>query len=483
MGTRVYRYGCRAPVEGADLVERQFSLAHQYQHTLVEIERAARTVLNARRREIVGDVGAAEVEAFEAKQLVEAARADVKAHKAEHRTRHVPAELSAAVTHARIREKNARRKLKEVRAEARTNPDWIAEAHAIRERSKTMKKAARAACGVYWGTYQLVEAACERAFDDSAKRGKMPKFRRWTGDGQVSVQLTGGGIPASELMHGTDTRVHADMLPAWAWVSRQQRRNARTTLWLRVGSNGRSPVWAGFPMLMHRPLPTSGVIKRVTVTRRKVGLRFEWSAEFTVAVHDAEPSTNPGVFAMDIGWRLREDRSVRVAYWANSFGEHGEVTIPQDLLEKIEHARSLRAMQDRLLDGVKARVAAARRNGSAPEWFMRTTEFAHAWRSSVRVARLVERWRRERFDGDAEHFAAAEQWLRSWRHLYQWETDERRKALRRRKDIYRRMGGKAAWFGCPGGLEQVHARCACPARRRERSGASAAPSAGRRRSQ
>src|SRR5690606_27442140 len=142
---------------------------------------------------------------------------------------------------------------KEVARRLREDPTLAADLAAINVRANDMRKALRARCGVYWGTYLLAEAAA-----DAQRREKMdPSFRRWTGEGRIGVQIQ-GGMPAVALVGGDDTRLQVDAIDprAWSGTRSERRLHARTTLRIRIGSEGRDPVWASFPMIMHRPLPT-----------------------------------------------------------------------------------------------------------------------------------------------------------------------------------------------------------------------------------
>lgn len=125
---RVYKYGCLAPTTNKHLVFEQMRRAHRYRNFLTEIERERRIAVRA----VIGDGKDSPEERKRKKPILTA----------------------------------------------------------IDERALLLRKGARATCGTFWGTYQLMEEADDRSrkalgiFDD-------PRFIRWTGDGVVSVQLTG----------------------------------------------------------------------------------------------------------------------------------------------------------------------------------------------------------------------------------------------------------------------------------------------------
>lgn len=203
--------------------------------------------------------------------------------------------------------------------------------HALSARAAWLKRAARAASGLFSGTYQFVEGAA----DDAARKMPLydgvepndPCFVRWTGDGAVAVQIDNGGVPCADIF-GNDTRLRVDPVDEGTWWALRQRdvvltvderrlradlppigwgstlppeervtrwrtrpalererdprprdpedqrvpgrRGPHTMLRMRVGSDGRAAIWGVWPMIMHRGLPEGGTIKRATVHVRQL---------------------------------------------------------------------------------------------------------------------------------------------------------------------------------------------------------------------
>lgn len=432
MATKVYKYGCLAPTVNGEVIEQQIARAHQYQHQLVELERARRDAYREARRRLVGDYEAAEQAYEHAQGAEQVAKQRLRAAKSASRSRKAPQELKDAVREARAARQQASADLKALRVRAKASPELEIAAEQIAARAVVLQKALRAVCGVYWGTYIMIEEAVRRASGGTAP----PAFRRWTGGGRVGVQIQ-GGLPTLAVTHQHGTLVQVDPLPEHTWDRRRDRRRAYTTLRLRVGSEGREPVWAHVPLLMHQPLPLKGVVKRVALTRKRRGYRDHWTVEFTVVEPDPEPAASPEVIAFNFGWTRLESGALRAAYWRDSRGAAGTIEIPPHIPGALEHARGLRALQDRLFDAVRPKLATVRDAAGAPPWLRQAADAWHAWRSHKRLAGVVRRWACERFDGDAALFDIAKQWLDTHEHLYQWEVDEVAKAVRRRTEVFR----------------------------------------------
>jgi len=304
---------------------------------------------------------------------------------------------------------------------------------------------------------------------------------RWAGTGRVAVQIQAqaGSEPfVAARAFGDDTRLRIDPVDERAWLSPirgERRRLSRTVLHMRIGSGGkwgRDPVWASFPMVMHRPLPENGVIKWAVVKLDRVGPREEWSVHITVALPEtgSPPAGGSGAVAVHLGW-LQTDRGLRVASWMDETGDAGHVylgigdreTTDSDggrggVLSGIRKADGLGATRDKNLDAARCALVAWLRANGMPEWMRAMTArrgsslpttaqaIAHleSWRSPGRLAGLALLWRRERFDGDAAAYSALKAWRYHDHHLWEWETSQRTGGIRRRREVFRCFAAKLA---------------------------------------
>jgi len=438
---RVYRYGLRAPTEGAALVREQMRLAHRYRCTLTEIERGRRAAQRAALGEH-GDLPALEMAAKEADEAIERAVRALKAAKAANRTRSVPPDLRAALTAARVAKRDAVALLREARRVQREDAGVVATREAIDATAAALRRNARAHCGVYWGTYLLVEAE-----DDAARKQPMydgatpndPRFPRWTGEGTIGVQIQKGEDAAS-LVDGEDTRMQIVPVPR---TGRTEGRRPKqfAVLRMRVGSQGRAPVWASFPAILHRPMPVGSIVKKAAVHLRKIGPREEWYATITLDVSACEPARTLGpcgAVAVDVGWRVRASDTIRVACWVGEDGGSGEIALDDRTVSGLRLPESLRSQRDRNFDDARAALRAwldARTD--VPAWLTEATRHLAWWRAPGKLAALAIRWRAARWADDAEGYDALERWRYHDRHLWQWESDQREGALRHRREQYR----------------------------------------------
>jgi hypothetical protein len=274
----VYRYGLRRPTQNAELVREQMLAAARYRNTLVEIERGRRAALRA-------EYGACStvVALEQAAEAAELGLAEVLRQAREERVRTQvrkdSPERKAAIEVARARRREARGALAAERKRLRETPEIAARFDAINAAAADLRRNARAHCDVYWGTYQLIEdqdQAARKAPLFAAGEPNDPRFTRNTGEGAVSVQLVGG---INEASLASDTQVQL------ARVDDRSGRDRFRLLSVRVGSDdARRPIFAVWPMKMHRPLPEGCRIKRVTVTRKLRGPYEEWAALFSVEV-------------------------------------------------------------------------------------------------------------------------------------------------------------------------------------------------------
>ena len=289
------------------------------------------------------------------------------------------------------------------------------------------RKVARAASGLRWGTYQLVEAA------DQASRSKLgladdPRWPAFDGSGFVSEQIIGGMTPA-EL--ASDTQVQ--FVPA-SWGRTEE----FGTLRLRMRSEKRKPIFAEWPIWLHRPLPEGAKIQRVTVFRElggartaKVssGRREHWQAQFVVVIPVASPTCGAGIVGVDLGWR-RIGEELRVAAHADEKGAADELRLSAHQIGGYKRVETLRSLRDNKRGEalLLVRELRSQENPPAAEWFKEETAFAHAWRHPRRIPLLLRKWSEpeNRFPGDEKIFAQLTEWLERDRHLWQWESDQRR---------------------------------------------------------
>jgi len=439
---RVYRYGLLAPTEGAAVVEDQMWRAHRYKNALVAHERARRSAF----REICAqDTLVADLDASlallqhridEARKRMKAASARARKRVADPGGRALVARLAAEAKALRAERRAAVKGLRSPVKEL---------VEAMQERAAVWAKAERAASGLYWGTYLAVEKAADqmcKSKSDPKFRGARPYSDQVGIDGLLAVQCQKGLAVAA--IHGSDTRVRIAPMRPDAWSDRRMS-TKRTVLKFRVGSVGREPLWAEFPILMHRPLPADGRITWVHVQRRRVGTRFRWECLFTVEAATLEkPSRLPSVTAaVDFGWRRTGD-GLRIARAVTEDGDTEDLILPLSVVMRQRKPDDVRSIRDKHFDRMRPSLVAWLATHDHPDWLARDLAHLELWRSTARLTRVAYRWCDRRFDGDEEIFEAVDSWRRQDRHLYQWEQSSRSKAVGARRAHYRNVASQWA---------------------------------------
>jgi len=257
------------------------------------------------------------------------------------------------------------------------------------------------------------------------------------------VQLQGAvegyhraGLPVESLTG--DTRLQVLTMDATDW--RPGGPNPNLDQWrllrIRIGSEGRAPIWAEVPFRMHRPLPPGGVITWATVQRKRIGTTFRWAVQLTVSPSPApEPRHHApdAVCGIDIGWR-KMDEGLRVAV-LTATGYQDSITLPPTVLAQFDKPCGIRAVRDKHFNG--AALLAQSIKPLWPEWLQEAGRYMSQWRATAKLARVVLRWRGERFAGDEEVFPVLEAWRKQDRHLLEMESHLRQRAQNARLDRYR----------------------------------------------
>ena len=494
--TLVYRYGLRTPHGNHDLVFQQLRAAHDYRNRLIEIERKRRAAVRAAEEPLLGTERAALVLA---QTMLDDADVAVKKFRAKTRKRDEPEDLRDLLRSARAVQREAARAFRAARARMQprcpeckkadgpspcphVTPSGVALLNAIdsaEEVAKAEIKELRARGTLYWGSYLLVERAAGESFQDlplydGDGQPNDPRFVRWTGEGAIAVQLQGGLSPAA-AQGGKDTRLRISPPDPRSWDpghagrSERDRMSRRAEVSLRVGSDGREPIWSKFGLHMARPLPPDAKIMWAEAHRRRVGPHAEWYLTLTLRLPQSSavksaPPTQGGAVAVDVGWRVFGDGDtfeLRVAYWSDGaevtpeivrevdlrrpgfvLPRRGELRLDTTTLNRLAEPEAIRSQRDVLFDAARARLLGQLEElgeDNRPEWLAEATATLPQWRSQAKLAALTLRWRDwlEEHPADRQPVEILLGWLAHDKHLWAQEARRRDRALRRRREIYR----------------------------------------------
>lgn len=481
MPVKNYVFGAFPPTTNRDNVADQMRAAHRYRNRLVELELARRAAAEATIRRL-SPTYAALAEAVDAAQAdVDAAYEAVTAGRQKARARlpitpeqqqaidQAAAVRDSAIEAAKLAKKAAYELLQSlqqpIRDQAAAETDTpatrkqryleLAEAANLDSGQAAYDRAtkqARADCGCYWGTYLTIEDAASKLHI-----GPPPRFQPYTGEGTIAVQFQ-GGLPVETATAATDTRLQIELANAeeLAVQGRSGGLRSRGTVRLRIGSDGRAPIWTEFQASFHRPLPARGVIKWAYLHRRRIGTHDKWSLRLTIDDHaDPRPVTGSGIVAVHPGWRMMPDGSIRVATVVDTSGHLEEFCLPAELLQRHEKPDSLQAIRDRRNNLRAPRLVAwlKAHTDILPDWIREATETIGQWKSAARFAGLALQWCGNRFPGDELAFGLLERWRKHDKHLYDWQAHQRAQVIRHRRDLYRvfarRLADKYAWIVVP----------------------------------
>jgi hypothetical protein len=418
---KVYQFGLRPPVENEAIVRAQLRAAHDYQNDLVAIERGRRSALRA---------------IYDASDEVNAAIELVRA--ATRSTRKQAVSVLGAARKAAL-------------AEAKDECDQIQALDA------SICRAARALTSCHWGSYIDIESAARQSrkqhlYGKDALTPNDPAFRRgprwrdalgtadpraawWLAHGHVGMQIQ-NGLTTSEVLACEDRRVRLEL------GSPNHKGRRYGTLWLRVGSDKRDPIWAKFPIKTHRDVPQLAKWKWVRVSVHPEGTNEHWSVEITVDLEHVDMPPRGGSGSIAVEWEWSDvGGAIRVARYRDASGIH-EIILPAELAAGIAKPNGIRSVRDIILNDLKEKLPALiRADGCAPDFVKRAATTMHLWKSPQRFRALFMQWQRET-SPSGKAFEILVAWEKREWHLYNYEGGARGQALRARREIYRLLAAR-----------------------------------------
>jgi transposase len=439
-----YEYGCLPPTSGQEAFLEQVQGRYRLWNKLVEIEKEH----IAKVRALLGDPYDESLLAalLEEKRLL---ISEVKCLRQKTRRGNVDIiakqaqikELTAQINKLAAASKERRR------AKAREDRPMLDELE--RQRREAVNQA-MAASGLYWGNYDDVRNHYETARRRALREGVELKFRRFAGEGEVSVRYQ-RGLRVGDVFKCSDRKLQIEPVSPDAWyhpTRAVRRRAARTVVRIRAASDERKkPVWLELPLVMHRPLPP-GLIRQASVARQLVFNRFRYKLLVVVELDNPPPAKAEGpTVAVVVGFRKLRD-GIRVAYWVAEDGKKGQVLLPEDLVEQFAKLNHLKSVCDRHFNDTKMAVAAWLAANPIPDRLKQETKHLAQWRTHRHLLELLQVWDENRAAGDGEIVGALRQFRGRWVHLKSWESNLRDQLSRHRRELYRRFAcGLARQYG------------------------------------
>lgn len=455
--SRIWTFGCFAPVTGADLVERQFIKAHRYYNTLIEIEKEAQDAVREvqHNHPVMAPLQARKQTILES--LKQSRDAIKKARSAKRSNKVDVADLRAKVAQHKNELITIKAKIAEVRLAV--NAEMKASYDAIREHAKSRVKIARKGSELYWGTYILVEKAVESAIAACKREHRPLKFKPYGRSARIGVQFQKSvtqagraqinGAPVADLFAHVDARMR--LTPATGEMRAIKSkagtpvnvRDKKGQLLLRIGSEGREPVWATFPVILQRPFPDDAIAKSAWIKREKIGTKWRYSFQIVLESRTFEATKKKGTrtAALDVGWRKKEEGGLRIFVLRDDAGQLTEYKLPSEFQTRYEKCNAIRSQRDDNFNKARDGLVYWLKNADVnePDWLKERTQHIASWRACAKLAAVVLHWRGNRFSGDEVMFPTLEAWRKQDKHLLEWEVNLRDKVIARRTDYYRRI--------------------------------------------
>jgi hypothetical protein len=324
-------------------------------------------------------------------------------------------------------------------------------------------RAARDVCGMYWGTYIMVEAAADAFRKDFGD----PQDRFYRGEGRVGTQLQ-KGLPVEDAFACTDTRLRlqhdprphiSETDPKYAHVpkptpgskSNERRKREDYLVYLRVGSvsGTKKPLWAVLRVwLSPERLPPGSRITFASLHRKILAGRERWYLRLQTALPVKPPVATPEkAVGIDVGYRVKEDGSMRVAVAAGSDGVVHELTLDAGYIREFSKVFDLQSLRDTAYNDIRQRFRMWLDNDPNNKFLIPVNLLEAAgkmdeWYSPGPLASLVRAWGKSRGSqptagADQALFLALDEWRKRDYHLWQYQENLRDQLQANRTDRYR----------------------------------------------
>jgi len=461
--TAVYRYGCPSWADLPDEALRQLRLGHDLYNELVAIDRRYEAMKAALWLSFPR-VAAAQAAVDAANQTIEQVTADALAERQNARTTVASRDIKARLAAARGDRRAARDQLKVIKADLKPQMD------AVRAELDEARRHAEGKANLYadfvktrglgWGTYNdtidKFRAARSRV-REAWKAGQPAElaFRRWTGEGTLTVQVrsTSGALrPLWALEPGR---------PASDWLGKLRRVNERIsdrtrTLRLQIGrTRGLGPYWLELPVVQHRHLPEDAEVRYVRVTRTRTAGQHRLHVTLTARTTSPAKKTTGEAVDVDLRWTSGGPTGgVRVARVSTASGnlpappdevaahvtsgDFAELWAPAAWRDLLGRDDAIRADRAELLNELRPAVVEALTEASDLAEQVGCTAAQARVMKFAKYDQLATAW-------PTDHPLAAKlvAWRSRDRHLWEYEAHERQQTIAKRRDLYRKA---AAWL-------------------------------------
>ncbi len=287
-------------------------------------------------------------------------------------------EAVTAAKHVRAQHLND---LNEARRSARNR--LIGELKELRNRFNRAVVEIVSTCPITWCHREYVKEKFLRALNilrSKGGSGPQPNFSdpralhfhyRFSGGGLlIEHPIRGAKIVKTGWMFGRNKRVNMRTVSEIAFdpdLTKGQRKSLIRTQAIFSVAGITLPLTVYF----HRPLPQGSYLKAGTLVGRQIHgpgyrcgesvgevtpARWEWSLQLTLEVPPTEPATitrSERIGALDLGYRLVNESSLRIGVVGSSDGYLEELRLPEKIVRAFQYKRDLESQRDKVLQEMK----------------------------------------------------------------------------------------------------------------------------------
>jgi hypothetical protein len=297
----------------------------------------------------------------------------------------------------------------------------------------------------FWGNYVIVNGVV-KLMRGSKIDPVDPDKKGWDGGGRAAIVFQ-PPIPVKRIFGDKNQNLQLAEIPEETYYHPkrcERRKGTRATGRIRVNSTAKGkPIWLSFDFNMHREIPKDAIVKIAWIKRSRVGWEYRYKLQITIAAEKYSSETfGQGTCSIDLGWRCRNGRPLRVAYLVDDQGHEEEILLDKAIQEKFDHVNALRSRRDIEFDKIREEVVKWLEGRSIKDWLSERWKHLSKWKNIRNFIKDVDSWIDERVADDGEIFPKVLDFYYQENHLYFWEANEREKALAARLDDWRNVSAR-----------------------------------------
>lgn len=208
---------------------------------------------------------------------------------------------------------------------------------------------------VYWGTWNQLTRSVDqarKAVIQRRKEGLPAEWRRPRWDEPLTIAADSGGFRIVDRVGGTRTAANGATIGNPWWTIETRTTDGWVRLRAKIGN------W--------HALPEGSELRTLKLTRRRNGNLWDYSVSISVNGMPEPSHPGTGVVALDWGHREHghptERLGIRVFAWRGDDGKTGEILLPAECRELLDHVNALKSRVDSMFVARKSTLQIPERN-------------------------------------------------------------------------------------------------------------------------